>query len=136
MIPGIDLGITAPGKFTPYPIVSQTRIFTGILYSSINFINFHTKRNHKSVNIRSRNIFQMTSRTNSRLHTLTNYSKIMFKGLFSRHFQLIKKYDNPNSLQESPSLLIRSPSQAQNHFLLALIQLVISGNSYPFSRQR
>ena len=42
MIPGTLRGITAPGKLTPYPIVSQARILIGILYSSISFNNSTT----------------------------------------------------------------------------------------------
>ena len=54
------------------------------------FHQFHTKRNHKSVNIRSCDIFQMTTWADTCLQTFTDDTQIMIHGLTSGHFHFIE----------------------------------------------
>ncbi len=69
MIPGTLRGITAPGKFTPYPIVSQAYLDRNLVLI-LQFHQFHTERNYKSVNIGTCDILKMTARTDAGLQTV------------------------------------------------------------------
>ena len=51
---------------------------------------FNTERDHKAIDVRTGDVFKMTSRTHSCLHALADHRQIMVQSLLSRHFQFIK----------------------------------------------